>query len=64
MSGDDTNAKPRRLPRRGLAQSTWRLVAITLYPIEMAGAITGPLLLSLAAFGAGYGVALRWGGQL
>lgn len=62
--GDNlANAKRRGAARR-LTQSTWRLVAFPIYRIGQAGAITGPLLLSLAAFGAGYGAALLWGGQL
>ena len=58
---DGTKAK-RRVAARRLMQSTWRLVAFLLYRIGKAGAITLPLLLSLAALGAGYGAALLWGG--
>ena len=63
MSDGDTNAKPRRLHRRGPAQSTCRLVAIFLYRIGQAGAIIWPLFLSLVSLGAGYGAALLWGGK-
>lgn len=62
MRGGNANEKPRRLHRRGFAQSTWWVVAFLFYRIGKAGAIALPLLLSLAAFGAGYGAALLWRG--
>ena len=48
----------------GFARLLWWAVASFRYRIGTAGAIAVPLLLSLAAFGTGYGVALLWGGQL
>ena len=63
MSDGGTNAKPRRAGR-GFARSALSLLVATLsYRIGKAGAIALPLLLYLAAIGAGYGAALLWGGQ-
>lgn len=62
MTDGKTKAK-RRVAARRLMQSTWRLAAILFYRIGKAGAIAVPLLLSVAAFGAGYGAALLWGGS-
>ena len=61
MNVGGTNAKPRRAGR-GFAQSTWRLVAFSLYRIGLAGAIACGPLLPVALDGAGYGAALLWGG--
>lgn len=62
MSVVSTNAKPRRLHRRGLAQSTCRLVASFPYRIGLAGANACLPFLPVALDGAGFGAALLWGG--
>lgn len=64
MSDGSTYAKPRRLHRRGFAQSTWRLVAFPLYRIGLAGSNAFLPLLPVGLDGAGYGAALLWGGPL
>ena len=61
MSNGSTNTKP-RLAGRGFAQSTWRLVAFTLYRIGMASSNAFLPFLPVALDGAGYGAALLWGG--
>lgn len=61
MSHAPTNAKPGR-DGPGFAQSTWRLVAFSLYRIGLAGANACLPLLPVALDGAGYGAALLWGG--
>lgn len=57
------NAKPRRAGRGFARSALSRLVAFLAYRIGKAGAIALPVLLYLAAIGAGYGAALLWGGQ-
>ena len=57
------NAKPRRAGRGFARSALSRLVAFLTYRIGKAGAIALLLLSYLAAFGAGYGAALLWGGQ-
>jgi hypothetical protein len=61
MSDGSTNAKP-RLAGRGFAQSTYRLVAFSLYRIGLAGSNTFLPFLPVALDGAGHGAALLWGG--
>lgn len=63
MSNAGTYAKPRRAGR-GFAQSTWRLVALPLYRIGLAGSNAFLPFLPVALDGAGYGAALLWGGPL
>jgi hypothetical protein len=63
MNDGGEHAKRRVAPRR-LAQSTWRLVAISLYRIGLAGSNAFLPLLPLALDGTGYGAALLWGGPL
>ena len=60
MSHGSTYAKRRGATRR-LTQSTWRLVAFSLYRIGEAGANACFPLLPVAMDGAGYGAALLWG---
>lgn len=48
----------------GFAQSTWRLVAFSLYRIGLAGSNAFLPFLPLALDGAGHGAALLWGGPL
>lgn len=61
MNDGSTYAKPRRAGR-GFAQSTWRLVAFSLYRIGTAGANACLPFLPFAVDGAGLGLALFWGG--
>ncbi len=59
---DGTKYAKRRGPSRRLTQSTWRLVAFSLYRIGTAGANACLPFLPIAVDGAGYGAALLWGG--
>ena len=59
---DGSTYKKRRGATRRLTQSTWWLVASFPYRIGTAGANACFPLLPVAMDGAGYGVALLWGG--
>lgn len=61
MSNGSTYKKRRGATRR-LTQSTWRLVANSLYRIGLAGANPVIPILPFAMDGARLGVALLWGG--
>ena len=61
MSNGSTYAKRRGATRR-LTQSTWRLVASFPYRIGQAGANACLPFVPVAVDGAGYGLALFWGG--
>ncbi len=63
MSDGSTYTKRRGAARR-LTQSTWRLVAWSLYRIGLAGSNAFLLFLPVALDGAGYGAALLWGRPL
>ena len=63
MSVGSTYAKP-GAGTPGFAQSTWSLVANSLYRIGLAGANACLPFLPLALDGAGYGTALLWGGPV
>ena len=52
----------RRAATQRLTQSTWRLVASLPYRIGLAGANACLPILPVAMDGAGYGLALFWGG--
>lgn len=61
MNNVITKAKPRRSQRRGFTQSTWRLVAFSVYRNGLAGANACFPFLPFALDGAGYGAALLRG---
>lgn len=62
MNDGTTNAKP-GAGTPGFAQSTWRLVAFSVYRIGTAGANACLRFLPFAVDGAGLGLALFWGAR-